>query len=262
MVVGQCMNVPKANKKGRPNLRTQVRAPKGRTFVGFDFAQLEARVIAMLSGDPWLVGIFQNGKDIHTEMARIVWPNFDQLEPSYRKELRDMVKRPEYGAFYGGAVENLWKAVVKDYPKVKLVDISKMVDAMKARMPKVTAWQQACIAAITIKKEIRSFLYGRRRSFPLANGSPSEAINVGVQSAGADIMAFGLQRCMAKLKEMGLDAELILQVHDACVFECPEEIANTVYDVVKEAFTQEHTYNGVTMKFPVDCKIAPSWDQV
>jgi DNA polymerase len=511
----QAMNVPKSNKKkNRPNLRAQVVAPAGRVFIGFDFAQLEARIIALLSGDPFLVAIFRDDKDIHSEFARVVWPKFDTLPPEQRKELRDMVKRPEYCvapgtrvlrhdltwvpvetlrpgdaivgftaaapgapwcenyfapsrvvatrtitqpcyritttegtvvasdehlwvgrprvrsgtskhshdskrwcrtdelqpgdiltfttrpwttdeshgagylagvfdgegwrnrkgvgfaqnpgvvldmtdmlmcarnfellrtaprvgeiitrtelgggiweclrflgsirpvrllagaeaiwagrrlrgrgagatvlsveplgeqpvvalqtttetfiaegflshncAFYAGSVETGWKSVVKDYPQVKLVDIAKMVAIMKEKMPRVTQWQNRCVAAITTEREVRSFLYGRRRAFPLGNGSPNEAINFGVQSAAADIMATGLMRCLPRLAEFQ-DAEMILQIHDACVFEVREEDAQAVYNVVKESFTQEHTYKGTTVAFPVDVKIGKSWADV
>ncbi len=56
----------------RPNLRRQIRAPKGRKFVGFDFAQIEARVIALISGDPYLCNIFANNLDPHIENSRII----------------------------------------------------------------------------------------------------------------------------------------------------------------------------------------------
>jgi DNA polymerase len=90
-------NWPKADKKkGRPNLRSQVVAPKNRQLVAFDAKQLEARIIALLSGDPFLCNIFKNGRDIHTEFAKLIWPDFDQKHVDERKVLRDLVKRPEY----------------------------------------------------------------------------------------------------------------------------------------------------------------------
>ena len=90
-------NWPKADKKkGRPNLRSQVVARPGRQLVAFDAKQLEARVIALLSADPFLVGIFHNNRDIHTEFAKMIWPDFDNRHVDERKVLRDLVKRPEY----------------------------------------------------------------------------------------------------------------------------------------------------------------------
>ena len=256
-------NWPKADKKkGRPNLRSQVVAPPGRIFVGFDFAQLEARIIALYSGDPFLCDVFWNHKDIHSEFARVVWPNYDTLPIDIRKKLRDTIKRPEYGAFYGGQVDTLWKNVVKDFPDVKLQDIARMVELMTAKMPGVTLWHNKLLRDVAVAPhEIRSAVYGRRRCFPLGNADINDVYNFPVQSTGADIMATGLFRIMERLKSYD-NAFPILQIHDAMVFECYEEDAERLKEDVRECFEQEHTHNGVTIPFPVDPEIGRSWADV
>jgi len=259
----QVMNWPKANKKkNRPNLRAQVVAPPGRKFVGADFAQLEARIIAMLSGDEFLVGIFKNNKDIHSEFARLVWPDFDAFEPTERKELRDMIKRPEYGSFYGGDPTTLHAAVVKDYPQVTLAQIRNMVRIMQARMPGVDAWHKMLIRQVATSREIRSAIYGRRRTFPTGNADPTDTYNFGVQATGADIMDTGLLRLIDRLADVDPSAEVILQIHDALVVECDEDRAEAVQALVTECLSQEHTHNGVTLSFPADAEIGDDWTEV
>lgn len=259
----QVMNWPKANKKkNRPNLRAQVVAPQGRKFVGADFAQLEARIIAMLSGDPFLVGIFRDNKDIHSEFARLVWKDFDTIDPVERKELRDMIKRPEYGSFYGGDPTTLHAAVVKDYPSVTLGQIREMVRIMQARMPGVTAWHEQLIRQVATTNEIRSAIYGRRRTFPMGNADPTDTYNFGVQSTGADIMDTGLLRLIDRLADVDPTAEVILQIHDALVVECDEDHAEPVQALVTECLSQTHTVNGVTVEFPADAEIGNDWTEV
>jgi DNA polymerase-1 len=253
-------NVPKADKKkGRPNLRSQVVAPRGRIFVGFDFSQLEARLIALLSADPFLIDIFRSKKDIHSEFARIVWPDFDSRHVDERKVLRDMVKRPEYGAFYGGAVDTLWKAVVRDYPNVTIGMIGAMVSTMKTKMPGVTAWHQRMMRTADQLGEVRSIVFGRRRAFPLKQFDLSEVVNFPIQSTAADLMNRGLMHIMPKLP---LTAFPILQIHDAAVFECDEDDGDKVKGLVKECFTQEVTHENVTIGFPIDVKVGRSWAEV
>lgn len=253
-------NWPKANKKkDRVNLRSQVVAPKGRIFVGADYKQLEARVIALLSGDEFLSGIFHSNKDIHIEFARITWPDFDSRSESERKELRDLVKRPEYGSLYGAAIETSWRAVVKDYPNVRLEDIALMIGTMRKRMTGVERWHQELLIKAEREGELRSFLYGRRRCFPLRNADPSEVWNFPVQSSGADIMNTGLMRLMAKLPP---SAHPILQIHDAIVVECNEDDAELVKQLVIDALTQQYTLNGNTIDFGVDCHVGKSWADV
>ena len=155
--------------------------------------QLEARIIALMSGDPFLCNVFRHPPipysegDIHTVLARVVWPNFDEVPKDQRKVLRDTIKRPEYGAFYGGQIETLWKNIVKDYPSVKLQDIARMVALMAEKMPGVAAWHQELIRnAARPPHEIRSAIYGRRRCFPLGNADINDLWNFPVQCGQFD----------------------------------------------------------------------------
>lgn len=253
-------NVPKADaKKGRPNLRTQVVAPPGRIFVGFDFSQLEARGIALVSGDPWLCDVFAQGKDIHTEAMKVVWGEkiiqLKDVDKARFKVLRDAVKRFEYGAFYGGSVETLWKTLLKDDQNVKYNDVAAAVYKLMGAMPLVTKWQDDAVAtASKPPNEIRSRILGRRRVFPLA-ADRSEAINIGIQSLGADIMDTGMWRMWQKLPRYNGTCFPILQIHDAAVFECDEDDADRVKSDVLDAFTQE--YGGIP--FPIEVDIAHDW---
>lgn len=253
-------NVPKADKKkGRPNLRSQVVAPHGRMFTAFDAAQLEARLIALKSGDPFLLNIFHQNKDIHSEFARIVWPDFDSVEVSERKVRRDMIKRPEYGAFYAGSVETLWKSVVRDYPNVTISMIGKMVAMMKSKMPGVLAWHQNEMRAADRDGEVRSMILGRRRCFPIQQFDLSEVVNFGIQASGADLINLGLAEILPQLPPTAFP---ILQIHDALVFEHDEDDTDLIKALVIKCFTREVTYNGNTMKFPVDARSGKSWDIV
>lgn len=256
----QAQNWPKADKKkGRPNLRSQVVAPHGRAFVAFDAKQLEARLIALMSGDPFLLSIFHNDKDIHTEFAKIVWPEWDTIPVDERKVRRDLIKRPEYGAFYAGSVETLWKSVVRDYPNVTIGMIGKMVQMMKTHMPGVTAWHQNMMRMADQNGEIRSMILGRRRCFPIKQFDLSEVVNFPIQSSGADLINLGLMDIMPLLPT---DAFPILQIHDAVVFECDEDDQDRLKQLVVKCFTREVTYGGHTMNFPVDAKAGKSWAEV
>lgn len=255
-----CQNIPKDNKKkGRVNLRSQFVAPEGRMFVGADYKQLEARCIALVSGDEFLSKIFHDKKDIHIEFARIVWPDFDSRPESDRKELRDVIKRPEYSSLYGGSAETSWKAVVKDYPSVDRASVEKMVSLMRQKMVGVERWHQEMLIKAERDGELRSFLYGRRRCFPLRNSDPTEVYNFTIQSLGADIMDTGVMILNPKLPS---SAHIILQIHDAIVVECNEDDAELVKQLVIDSLTQQYTINGNTIEFAVDCKIGKSWADV
>lgn len=243
----------------RPNLRAQIVAPPGRMFVGFDFAQLEARVIALISGDPFLCEVFAAKLDIHRECARVVFPKFDQLPKDDQKQLRDLVKPLEYGAFYGGAVETLWKNLLKEGKNLKLADVARAVATLMNKMVGVVRWQREAVAtAMQPPHEVKDFLLQRRRTFPLGQVEATEAMNFGVQAAGAAIMNTGMA-IMAEKLPAHKEVDTIGQFHDAAIFECWEDDAEVIAGEVNTSFHQEYERDGRSIPFPVDVKISKTW---
>lgn len=246
----------------RPNLRRQIRAPRGRKFVGFDFSQLEARVIALISGDDFLCSTFADGKDIHRECARIWCQPFDQLGKDEQKAVRDLTKPLEYGAFYGGSVETLWRNLVKEGQKVQLSDIALAVQSMMNRMEGVVRWQRDSVRrASTPPFEITEFLLNRRRTFPLGQVEATEAMNFGVQAAGAAIMNTGMANAAVGLVRYK-EVDMIGQFHDAALFECWEDDAESLAKDVDGWFHQEYERDGRSIPFPVEVKIGDTWADV
>lgn len=262
---GEILRINKDNsvsKMVRPNLRAQIRARKGRKLVGFDFSQLEARGIALVSGDPFLLDVFAKGLDIHRECARIIFEGFDRLDPDSQKQIREQTKPMEYGAFYGGSVETLHKQMLKEGHIVKLVDVARAVSALMAKMAGVVQWQKdSVIKAMTPPYEIRDVILGRRRVWPMGNPEATEAMNYGIQALGAAIMNTGMAD-MDVRRRAYKEVYPIAQIHDAAVFECWEDDAEKIADEINQAFPQEYERDGRTIRFPVETKIADSWDKV
>lgn len=310
-------NVPKAKykkqpdgkmKEVRPNLRRQIVAPKGRKFVLFDFAQLEARNLALISGDEFLLDIFATGKDIHTECSRVVFNGaggstpFDQLdavegrktasgiivvEPcqeiinkktgaicgktdfhhlkcplsKMKKQLRDLVKQVEYGAFYGGSPETLWKVMLKEGFNVKLSDITDAINKLMAKMPGIVRWQREAVAKASLPPyTIRDFVLGRRRVFPMGQVDPNEALNYESQATAAAIMDTGMYLMDQRIVSRGYkECDAIVQVHDAAAYECDEDDAEDVARDVVECYSQQYEREGRVIPYPVDVAIADSW---
>lgn len=311
-------NVPKAKWKKqpdgtmkmiRPNLRAQIRARKGRKLVGFDFAQLEARNLALISGDEFLLRIFAEGLDIHTECSRVVFNGaggstpFDMLDPvegittpagivvvepcviidekgknvgcgrvdyhaqgckkaKMKKQLRDLVKQVEYGAFYGGSPETLWKVLLKEGFNVKLTDITAAINALMRKMPGIVRWQRQTVAKAALPPHtITDFVLDRRRVFPMGQVDPNEALNFESQATAAAIMDTGMARMEERIVNYK-DAYSIVQVHDAAVYECDEDDAEAIAADITECYTQEYERDGRVVPYPVDVHIADSWDKV
>lgn len=240
----------------RPNLRRQVVARKGRRLVGFDFSQLEARLIAIVSGDPFLLEVFRQGRDLHYECAAVIFGKlFEQSDEAIRKQLRENAKNFEYGAFYGGSPETLWKTLLQQGYKAKLADVIAAVTALLNKMPDIVRWQRRAVYQASHPPfQIESYLLKRRRTFPMGNADPNEAINFGIQSSGSDLMNTGMDRMADRLLEYK-EAYPILQIHDAAVFEVWEDDVDAIKHDIKESFETE--LGGIP--FPVEVKDAQTW---
>lgn len=246
----------------RPNLRRQIRAPKGRIFVGFDFEQIEARVIALISGDAYLCDIFANEKDIHIENARVFFPGFDAIDGGSQKQLREQGKPITYGAMYLANVETLHKQMLKEGFNIKLADLAKAVGALMQKMAGVVRWQQTTVAQASIPPYVISdFVLGRRRTWPMGQVEATEACNFGVQTAAAGIMNTGMAK-MARRLLAYREAYPIAQIHDACVFECWEDDAPKISADIVDSFTAEFARDGRVIKFPVSVKTGQDWASV
>lgn len=251
------------SKMTRPNLRRQIRAPKGRKFVGFDFGQIEARVIALISGDPFLCEVFADPtRDIHIECARAIWQFFDTLDKDTQKQLRENVKNIEYGYMYMAQLETLHKTMLKAGNMIKLADLAKAIGRLAQLMPGIIGWQKESIAkAMAPPHEIRDFVLGRARVWPMGNAEGPEAVNFGVQTAAAGIMNSGMARMMLVLPKYR-DVFGIGQFHDAALFECWEDDAVRLGADVKASFACEFERDGRRIPFPIELRIGDTWADV
>ena len=257
-------------KKRLPNVRRQLVAPPGRAIVAFDMEQLEARLIAVQSGDPFLCQIFADGLDIHHEFGVIVFPEMAAMKAADPKGFkgneqynmyRDLTKRFEYGAIYGGSDATVHKAVSADAPHITLKMTSQAIVKMKARISHVFAWQQRLLHKTSQPPyTLLSYLLGRRRVFPMGKPPATDVANNPNQFAGADIMDIGYSRLLPRLEKYKGSAFLILNQHDADYFECDEGDVPSLARDIKESFTQEvEAVNGQKILFPCDLKAGYSY---
>ncbi len=250
-------------RKRLPNIRRQLVAPPGRAIVAFDKEQLEARLIAVQSGDPFLCQIFRDGKDIHFEFAKLPFPRIaglDKKDPEYTK-LRNLTKRFEYGAIYNGSDATVHKAVAADEPALAsargFAMVQQAIVKMKQAIPVVFQWQNRLLRETSVPPyTLRSYLLGRCRVFPLGNPPPTDIANNPNQFAGADIMDIGLAALLPRLEKYNGTVWPILHQHDAIYFECDEDDALSLAKDIDEAFYLEiDAADGKPIAFPNEVKI-------
>lgn len=269
---------------GAENLRRMVKAPENFILVGGDFAQLEARILACLSRDPLLLKIFADNRDIHAEMAAVgfprEWPGLDRTYSAHagdddcapgpngkrgkcqacksRKKLRDLTKRLEYGAFYGGAPEVLWRSVVKDWPSLMLRDIEAFMRQVNSKLQGVLKWRAEVYKEVMATKEVRSPFLGRRETFPLGRVDPGVAYNYKAQSGGADLWCMGALDYMKIWNQQNDylgNGRIIHNGHDSVLILAMKADAESIVKDATASWTR--TIDGVV--FPMEFKQAEKW---
>lgn len=247
-----------ATYAGDPSLRWQVRAKKGRILVGADFSALEARLVAMLSGDAWLCDQFVNNVDIHSLFSTEFFPDFKNLKrkSSEWNKLRNIMKRCEYAYFYGASEKRVWTELAKEGLNISAFEVHRIFDYFRRKMPKVVQFQDRLVRESLAARKVSSFLYGRARHYPLGQGDAGEIRNFICQSSGADIADTGLIRLNEAKPD---DFHIIMQCHDAVYMDVPEDRAEEAKQLLENCLSQQYTYNGVTMTFPVEAKYNKSW---
>ena len=254
----------------------------GRSFVGADYSQLEPRVFAYFSNDPRLLAAFSGTDDFYSVIGMEVWDKTDctpQKEGSpdafgvKYKKLRDQAKVIALASTYGATAHQLMHATGKTVNETQ-----EDIDAYFERFPGVR--QMMLDSHEMAKKDGQvTNLFGRPRRMPEAKkivkiyGSMDHAelpyevrntlnlsVNHRIQSTAASIVNRAAIRFCNNIKELGLDCQLVVQVHDSLVAECLDEDAETVALLLQDAM--ENTVELPTIALEAVPKIGKNLSEV
>ena len=223
-------NIPVRTELGAEIRKMFVPAP-GWVFVDADYSQIELRVLAHMADDEAMQAAFNSGEDIHRVTASQVFGvPFDQVTPQMRRS----AKAVNFGIVYGISDFSLAEDIgvsrsqAKDYIESYLTKYHGVRDFMDAVVEQGT------------KLGYVSTLYGRRRYIPelkdgkhtVREAAKRMAMNSPIQGTAADIIKLAMLRVDKALEDAGLEARLVLQVHDELIVECPAAEAQTVAALV------------------------------
>jgi DNA polymerase I len=226
-------NIPIRTDLGR-RIRAGFVAETGNLFIGADYSQVELRLLAHLSGDAELIRRFRQGDDIHTTTAAAVFG----VDPSaVTPELRRRAKVINFGILYGMSPFGLSRELgiggkeaktyidhyFERYPGVK-----EYIDGLKA-----TAGKDGYVLTIMGRRRILKDIDSRNRV--LREGAERMAINTPIQGSAADLIKMAMIRVDREFREAGMEARLILQVHDELIVEAPKREAAGSERILKEA---------------------------
>ncbi|MBQ3062880.1 MAG: DNA polymerase I, partial [Clostridia bacterium] len=195
---------------------------EGNVFIDADYSQIELRVLAHIAQDEMMINAFNSGEDIHAVTASQV---FGVPLSEVTSQMRSRAKAVNFGIVYGISAFSLSEDI-----GVMPKQAQQYMDAYLEKYHGVREYMAK------IKEQAREEGYvatsfGRRRWIPELKASNFNvrafgervALNTPIQGTAADIIKIAMIRVYRALREEGLRARLILQVHDELILECPED---------------------------------------
>jgi DNA polymerase-1 len=225
-------NIPIRSESGR-TIRRAFIAGEGAEFLVADYSQIELRVLAHMSGDPFLVGAFRSGSDIHTATAARVW---GLEEKDVTGNQRRTAKMINFGLLYGMEAFGL-----ADRLGISREEAQQHMDAYFSQFLQVKEFMSS-VVTLARNQGYTTTLFGRRRYLPelksdnfrIRQMGERMALNAPVQGTAADIIKKSMIDLDASLRSEGLASTLLLQIHDELILESPIEELDVAEKLVVE----------------------------
>jgi len=225
-------NIPVRKAMGG-ELRKMFVANEGNVLVDADYSQIELRLLAHISSDPVMIAAFDQADDIHSVTASQV---FGVPLCEVTAEQRFRAKAVNFGIVYG----------ISAFSLANDIGVTSKVarEYIDSYFTKYSGVRKYMTDIVTSAKELGyvSTLFGRRRYLPELKSTNFNmrafgervALNMPIQGTAADIIKIAMINVANRIKSEGLEARLILQVHDELITECPECEANLVSKILRE----------------------------
>ncbi|WP_342623811.1 DNA polymerase I [Pseudomonas alkylphenolica] len=249
-------NIPIRTAEGRRIRQAFIAAP-GYKLLAADYSQIELRIMAHLAKDEGLLHAFRNDLDVHRATAAEVF-GVDLADVT--TDQRRSAKAINFGLIYGMSAFGLAKQIGVDRKQSQAY-----IDRYFARYPGVLAYMERTRAQAAEQGFVET-LFGRRLYLPeinaknpaLRKGAERTAINAPMQGTAADIIKRAMVAVDNWLTDSGLDARVILQVHDELVLEVREDLVEQVREQIRP-----HMSNAAALDVPllVEVGVGANWDE-
>ncbi|MGA2512829.1 MAG: DNA polymerase I [Candidatus Limnocylindrales bacterium] len=251
-------NIPVRSDPGRRIRRAFVAGGPDVTLLAADYSQIELRILAHVSGDEHLRDAFARGADIHRETAARV---LHKAPEDVTHDERSMAKMVNFGLAYGMSDFGL-----SSRAGISRAEAREFIDNYFATYSGIS-YYMLHIKELARQQGWVSTLLGRRRFIPeLRMSNPSlrgagerMAINMPIQGTAADIIKIAMIRLPERLRSAGLDARLLLQVHDELVLEVPRDQVEATAPILRE--TMEGALK-LDVPLTVDVKMGDDWESM
>lgn len=228
-------NIPIRRELGK-DIRRGFIPRAGWRFMAADYSQIELRLLAHLSHDPAFVEAFRAGGDIHRQTASVI---FDVPLAQVTSEMRARAKTINFATIYGQGAHALSRQL-----KVEHAEAKAFIETYFVRFAGVRQWLDASVEQARTRGYVETIFRRRRyipeildRNFNTRAFGERLAQNSPIQGSAADLIKVAMIRIQHALRATGMEANMLLQVHDELVFEFPPKEEETLRELVEREMT-------------------------
>jgi DNA polymerase-1 len=250
-------NIPIRTREGRDIRSAFLPGPADWRLLAADYSQIELRVLAHFSGDETLCAAFARGDDIHAQVASEV---FGVAANGVTSEMRRRAKAVNFGVLYGQSAFGLANSL-----DIEQDEAAHFIAAYFERYSGVDEFLAKILEGCRVNGYVKTIL-GRKRAIrgvrpdaPRQRNLPERtAINTVIQGSAADLIKLAMLAVHSRLRERGLSARLLLQIHDELLFEAPAGELEPLAELVREEMAG---VMALAVPLVVDVKTGMNWAQ-
>lgn len=253
-------NIPVRTEEGR-KIRQAFIAPPGHKLISADYSQIELRLLAHIAGIDALKQAFARGLDIHAMTASEMFGvPVEGMDPSVRRR----AKAINFGIIYGISAFGL--AAQLSIPQS---EARTYIDTYFQRFPGIRAYMEDTREFARKWGRVET-IFGRKIHMPAINDkNPATrgfmeraAINAPIQGSAADVIRRAMIRAGPALRDAGLKAKMLLQVHDELIFETPDDEVDQTLKLVADVMSRAcDPAIHISVPLTVDARAGQSWDE-
>ena len=248
-------NIPVRTELGREFRKYFIPKSEEYCIIDADYSQIELRILAHISGDENMINAFMSGEDIHTMTASRV---FDVSPENVTGELRKRAKAVNFGILYG-----MGEYTLSEDLGISRAQAKRYIESYLAGFPSISKYLDD-IKASARRDGYVTTLFGRRRRIAELESSNKNlqhfgervAMNSPIQGSAADIIKIAMIRVAKELEDSGIDAKLILQVHDELLIEARKDCAEQAYKILVNCMEES---TKLSVPLDVEASIGDTW---